>query len=394
MKKKESAKKEGIDLFIAQIINAFVNNSYLLFGLLFSSTQILGELFVFNSLYTLLVATIRFAYGGREYLLKSKEYIDSNYYLRMLSLYAIPGVILFLLLTSVLRVYDHYSLLILIGATSGLFYEILRIDLVNIRKIKYQLTADVVMLLTNCIVISCLFFKIDFSYQSLLNAWCISNLSALLSGCFIARKKFRRVNRKVKHNRKVFSFFVLIPVLTSGVNYLINEIWRYFAGSDIIGFGRGFTLFFLPVNFILNLFPLIYIKKQKIVIPVNYIFSLIYICIISGGAIGYIYYLNLNSSKDILTSFVLITIDYVLISLNTRTMNLLILDGKIDKVVSVRFVWGISYLSLSFLCAPLFHSTLMFAVLTLLCEVIVLFHYKFFHQSRRKFLSLFAKNDI
>ncbi len=371
------------EAFVGQIVNAIANNSYLLLAVLFLSSSNVGTILVFNSAYIVLLSILRFSYSSNQFLASLPYFnLKKLLYVGIASLFSSLVVTICALLVDL----QLNFIFVFVSIAFSFFWEIIRIDLFALKFDRLVLNLDCVYLLLN---VCTLVFVLQQDYMNnllLFDAWCMSNLvfGVFALVFFSIRFKSKDTASDFRKDKGNLGALALIALMTHLCNFFVNYIWSKNGSLGLVGDVRGLSVFYLPINFIIGILPIVLLRDQSSFFDSKK--SRLLICgalltlwVISFASEVLMDGFNLDQAI-VLSIYPLI---YFVLFKNAISTYQLIRHSKVQELLRARLIWVILFVVITLIVSEQRPSTVDFVFTILLMENLYALQQR---QMRRKIL--------
>ena len=330
------------DLYIiSQGLSALGNYFPMALALLSKNLGLIGQIAIFQSLFTIFLSITRSGMGFA--MLKAA---GNNMKIQSLKP-ALLVLYLFVLPTTFL--YCEYSLnsdyslfllfsFILIFAITQEYY---RAKLISSNNYIHLFFADLIWLVA-CLITAVIIWD-NFSLSSISVTFLFGPFSSLIY-IFIFSRRFRVTKPRLEVKAITYGELIslsAIPLITFVSVFVLNVIWSTKHGVQDLGIVRGLFLFFIPIQFLLSVFPHMILKeKLSHIMFFNEKKRLGFLIMCASFSLMWAEYSGILSMQTLLMVIALTFSMYSVIASQEITL-LRISEGRVKMILCVRFSWGV-----------------------------------------------------
>ena len=339
-------KKRGINnrnlFLISQAVSAVSNYFPLGIAMLTKDVVLIGQVAIFQSLFTIFIAITRSGVGFA--ILKAAgnatNIQNPKFPLMVLGLLTIPTTLLYcnLSLNSDFSLFMLFCLILLLS----IFQEFSRAKLISASRYKQLVFVDSSWLIASSI--TAFIFHGNFSFRSIVFIFFAGPLSSAVYIVFLGvRSKVTPSTSDVRtlSNAELF-FLTTIPLITFVVVFILNIIWSTKFGASDLGIVRGLSFFFIPIQFLLSIFPHVILRERKSAstfLNKRTSFGLVLIC--ATFSIIWASYSEILNVQTVLIVMALSLSMHSIIASQELALKR-ILENRIKGTLIARLIWGIS----------------------------------------------------
>ena len=367
------------DIFIiSQSLSALGNYFPMALALLSKNLELIGQIAIFQSLFTIFISITR---SGMGFAMLKASGNHTNFQslkpaLLIQSFFILPSALIFCKYS----LNSDYSLLILFSSIIlfGIAQEYYRAKLISSNNYTQLFVADLIWLAANFIF--AVIYWDDFSLISIsVTAFFGPFSSFVYIFFFLPSFKATRPRLEVKSLPIAELIFLsAMPLITFVSIFVLNIIWSTKHGLHDLGIVRGLSLFFIPVQFVLSIFPHIILKEKNSQVEFfDKKRRLILLILCAIFALIWAKYTEIFSIQILLIVFTIMFSMYSVI-VSQETALIRISENRFKVVVFVRFFWGGLLVFLGCIWPASNSTPLHLALIIALCD----FFYKLILNSR------------
>lgn len=359
------------NLFLSS--QAFSSTSnYLPLALAMSTRDVLliGQIAVYQSLFTIFISITRSGIGYS--MLKATgmgmRIGNAKFALIFLTSQTVPATFFYCRFS----LDSDYSLFLLFCSILmfSILQEFFRALIISLSFYRQLAFADLVWLMASSV--TALFFIGGFTLQNIAYVFFFGSFCSVMYSClFLLRKRFIQSSSKVK-SVPSFELFSLstIPLITFLSVYILNLVWSAKYGVEDLGIVRGISFFFIPIQFLLSVFPHIILRERK---SARTFFSgrrrLVLLLACSCFAITWAAYTHiLNSETFFIVLALCLSMNAIITSQEISLLR--IAHDHINTLLLKRFTWSVILILLACLLPPTISTPLQLAAIIAFSDVL------------------------